>query len=95
MDCTGSMDPWMRQARDNVKKIIDFVQQINRGTLKDIKIGFLAYRDLWDGDLRFETKDFTDNIDDLTNFIGKLKATGGDDGAEDVIGALTKMRDEF
>ena len=59
------------------------------GNVKDIKIGFLAYRDLWDGDLRFETKDFTDNIDDLTKFIADLKATGGDDAAEDVIGALT------
>jgi len=31
----------------------------------------------------------------LTGFIGKLRASGGGDDAEDVIGALTKMRDEF
>ena len=95
MDCTGSMDPWMKQAKQNVQNIIDYLQSVMGGNVKDIKIGFLAYRDIWDGELRFQKKDFTDNIADLVKFIGELKATGGDDGAEDVIGALTKMRDEF
>jgi hypothetical protein len=55
--------------------------------IKDVKIGFLAYRDLKDKN-RFEKQNFTDNIPLLEKFIGGLKAEGGDDECEDVIGAL-------
>ena len=76
---------------------MDFVQATLGKDEKgiNIQIGFLAYRDIQDGHLRFEKKDFTGDIDDITKFISNLKATGGGDEAEDVIGALTKMRDEF
>ncbi|ETN98747.1 hypothetical protein RFI_38743 [Reticulomyxa filosa] len=39
---------------------------------------------------QFEVLDFTENIDEFKDFLGKLKATGGGDDCEDVIGGLEK-----
>jgi hypothetical protein len=62
--------------------------------LKDVKIGFLAYRDLKDVN-RFEKFGFTDDIPKLEKFIGDLKADGGDDDCEDIIGALQLAYKDF
>ena len=58
-------------------------------SVKNIKLGFLAYRDIEDKK-RFEIHPFTDDIHSLEKFIEKLIANGGGDTPEDVIGALQK-----
>ena len=44
---------------------------------------------------RFEKKDFTDDMVALEEFIGTLTAFGDGGAAEDVIGALGIIRDDF
>ncbi len=88
------MGSWMEQAKENVNNVLTYTQSLMGFAVKDIKIGFLAYRD-YDDDKQFEKKDFTDNSAEVSSFIAKLDATGGGDSAEDVVGALTIMRDDF
>ena len=38
--------------------------------------------------MRLEVKDFTDNISEVMDFVTSMKATGGDDAPEDVLGGL-------
>jgi vacuole morphology and inheritance protein 14 len=54
-----------------------------------VRISFVAYRDICDGKLNYEIKEFTEDIDSMKKFIGGLLATGGGDQCEDVAGGLT------
>ena len=56
--------------------------------IDSFRVGFVAYRD-WFGDgERIESLPFTQSIDEFKQFVGNLKAQGGDDAAEDVLGGL-------
>jgi hypothetical protein len=84
MDCTASMDPWLRTARNEIRNIIGFVEE--RHAYADIQVALVAYRD--HGDMhRLMVHDFSD-VPALLNFMKTIVAEGGDDGAEDVAGAL-------
>jgi hypothetical protein len=43
MDCTASMDPWLRTARNEIRNIIGFVEE--RHAYADITVALVAYRD--------------------------------------------------
>lgn len=63
-------------------------------SIKDVKLGFLGYRDIND-EKQFESYLFTSDGEELTNFIEELEATGGDDEAENIIGAFEKVNNDF
>lgn len=84
MDCTASMEPWLKTARHEVLNIIDYVEA--KHPHADIRVGFVGYRDHGDTE-RILTHDFSD-VPTLMNFMSGVVAKGGDDAAEDVAGAL-------
>ena len=54
-----------------------------------IRVGFVGYRDITDKQ-RFDIIDFTENVDEVKKFIGKLVAMGGGDTCEDLAGGFQK-----
>jgi len=86
MDCTGSMGAWIDASCKKVNEIVDQVLKKYPGL--PIRMAFVAYRDFCDGAKQFEVKQFTDDIDSLRTFIHGIKAGGGGDTSEDVLGGL-------
>lgn len=84
MDCTASMEPWLRTARNEVLNIIDYVEA--KHPHADIRVAFVGYRDHGDTE-RILVHDFSD-VPALMNFMHPIVAKGGDDGAEDVASAF-------
>ena len=84
MDCTSSMEPWIRTARSEILNLIDSVEE--RHPHADIQVAFVGYRDHGDAE-RIILHDFSD-VPDLINTLNRVVATGGDDAAEDVAGGL-------
>ena len=88
LDCTNSMGEFIHLVMDNVHEIIRALKLRFGGF--SIRIGVLGYRDVHDRN-RFETLNFTDNVDEVKNFLASIKVEGGDDLAEDVNGAFQQM----
>jgi len=87
MDCTGSMSSWIRSATDEIKSIIDKIQEMHSGT--HIRVSFVGYRDIKDLE-RFAIHEFTDDIEGIKEFISRQVAKGGGDLPEDVAGAFSQ-----
>ena len=87
VDCTGSMQPYINQVKDTIRSM----SQRLRCAYPQLKLrlGFLGYRDLWDRH-QFEILPFTEDVQRFEGFVSKVLASGGDDSAEDVAGALQK-----
>ena len=86
IDCTGSMDPYIKQVKTDIDKVVSEMGQ--RFPEFKLRLACVAYRDWCDGADRLESLDFTKNVSSFKKFVGKLKATGGGDLAEDVLGGL-------
>ena len=84
MDCTASMEPWLRTARNEILNIIDYAEA--KHPQADIEVAFVGYRDHGDHS-RIMIHNFSD-VPDLVNYLHGVVAKGGDDAAEDVAGAL-------
>jgi len=84
MDCTASMEPWLRMARHEILNIIDYVEE--RHPYADVAVAFVGYRDHGDAH-RLLIHPFSD-VPPLMTFLDTVQAMGGDDAAEDVAGAL-------
>ncbi|CAG9460204.1 unnamed protein product [Pedinophyceae sp. YPF-701] len=92
IDATASMHKYI----DAVKTAIaeDVVTAIRRrypSSVGNVRYGILAYRDLKDeenGLKQFEVLDFTTNVTRVSEFLADLRAQGGGDVAEDVVGAM-------
>ena len=89
MDITGSMYPYVEQAKAN---IIDIINKIVDGCPGiDINLGFIGYRDIFEenrGDIT--DIEFTKDHDGLKNNITNIYAYGGGDAPEDVAWAFEK-----
>ena len=83
MDCTGSMSSWIDRSKTQLKAIIDS-QKIAHPELK-VRVSFVGYRDFGDKP-GFEIIDFTEDLEAVKAFIGKISASGGGDTPEDVQG---------
>jgi hypothetical protein len=84
MDCTGSMEPWIEQAKTRIV-------QIMRGVSVDVpnarcRVGFVGYRDY--GDLEQSIVIPFQHPEDTMERIQGVQAQGGDDVAEDVAHGL-------
>jgi hypothetical protein len=84
VDCTASMAPWIRTARQEVLKIIEYAGE--RHPHADIQVAFVGYRDHGD-DERILLHNFG-TVPALYAYMHEVVANGGDDAAEDVAGAL-------
>lgn len=92
LDCTGSMSSWIYRAQQTLKTIVDDAVESCDGKLK-VKVSFIGYRDHKDKN-RFEIKHFTENIQEIKQFISSVKAEGGGDFPEDVTGGMRRCLDE-
>ena len=87
MDITGSMQPYIEEAKENLINIINRI--INQCPGIDINLGFIGYRDIEEvitGD--YIDIDFTKNYEYLQNCIKNSTAYGGADTPEDVAWAF-------
>eukprot|EP01080_Neovahlkampfia_damariscottae_P002033 gene2033-1540_t len=85
MDATGSMGSWITQTKANILQIIDDMNKENPN--QQIRLAMVAYRDYTDSKL-LEVFQFSTKYQDFKNFVGKIQATGGGDGAEDVFSGI-------
>lgn len=91
MDVTGSMSGAISAAIEKVTEIGEALMH----RFKSVRIGFLGYRDVGDSP-QFVAHDFTFQWHVLKDWIrGSVRADGGGDGPENVIGALEKAAGEF
>lgn len=84
MDCTASMEPWIRAARQEVLSTVRYLEE--KHPHADIAVAFVGYRDHGD-DERILLHDFSD-VPTLYAYLHTVVAKGGDDAAEDVASAL-------
>lgn len=86
LDCTGSMEPWIQEAKSKIHEILRDVRREHPNT--EFEVALVAYRDYGD-QVRFRVVDFTD-AREVVRALEPIHAKGGDDEAEDVAGALDK-----
>ena len=88
MDLTGSMGVWLEEAQKNIKNIIEEIMDNNPGS--KIRISFVGYNDfLGPNEIRvYNSKEFTEDVNEIKDFISGLDCSGGGDIPEDVVGAL-------
>lgn len=89
MDCTHSMDEWIKESSQNLVNVIEAAKKECR---KDsvVRAAYVGYRDYGDiGDkLHFDVMDYSTDLEKVANKIKSSRASGGGDPAEDVKGAL-------
>ena len=88
LDCTGSMEDYIAAVKTSISNIVHRIQKTNCDLR--LRLAMVAYRDIGDEDKRFEVLDFCSSVDTFKTFVGKLTATGGADGPEDMAGAVQK-----
>jgi len=90
VDCTGSMASWITEVKDNVKAIARASERFcNEGI---VRVGFCGYRDIGDNE-QYVNVNFTE-INQLHEFesrVGQIKAGGGGDTPEDIVGGLRQV----
>ena len=88
MDLTGSMGIWLDEAKKSIKDIIEEITENNPGS--KIRLSFVGYRDfnMIDENRVYSSKEFTENIQEITDFISTLGCYGGGDIPEDIVGAF-------
>lgn len=86
LDCTGSMEPWIQEAKTKIQDILRDVRKDHSGA--EFEVALVAYRDYGD-QVRFRVVNFTD-ASEIVHALEPIHAKGGDDEAEDIAGALEK-----
>ena len=86
LDCTGSMDRWIYEAKTKITEIVASTA-VPPGAR--IEVAVVAYRDYGDV-VRRRVIDFS-SPDEAEHFLQNIYAEGGDDEAEDVAGALDRV----
>ncbi|CAM9131372.1 unnamed protein product [Ectocarpus fasciculatus] len=87
MDCTGSMQRWIDQAKT---KLLDIIDQAKKDVKNiNLRVAFVGYRDFGDR-VQYESFDFhkEHELPKLLAKLNKIKAYGGNDFPEDVAGGL-------
>lgn len=86
IDCTGSMGSYIEQSKKDIQQMVNAMNE--KFPSFKLRLGCVAYRDWCDGGDRLESQNFTENVGSFTNYVGNLKAKGGGDEPEDVLGGL-------
>ena len=87
MDITGSMNSYIRNARDSVLDAFDALRSMYPNC--EFRLSFIGYRDYEDEE-QFIVIPFTFDIESVRNKISIIRALGGNDVPEDVAGAFKK-----
>ena len=87
LDTTGSMSGHMAAVKDQIGSI---VKQIQASSCTIKGVAFVGYKDWCDGIDHFETLDFSTDIRKFSSFVGRIRADGGGDYPEDVLGGLNR-----
>ncbi len=86
MDATGSMGPYIDQARARIAQIAESLAQ---GSPKpDVRFGLVAFRDKGD-DYVTRVHDFTGELKQMQAYLADTSANGGGDAPEAVLEALS------
>jgi hypothetical protein len=85
VDVTGSMRHAIDGVRDILADILDGAAEAFPGI--SLEFGFVGYRDYGDSQ-QFEVFQFIGNAAELAALINNVRATGGTDEAEDVLGGM-------
>lgn len=91
LDSTGSMGKWIQRAKNSIHDIINRLVEDNQhmgNTM--VRVALIGYRDVLDKG-RFMEMEFTQNIDDVKQFLGTFIPTTMEhnvDRPEDVAGGL-------
>ena len=88
MDLTGSMGIWLDEAKKSIQDIIEEITENNPGS--KIRLSFVGYKDFNSVEEKrnYNSKEFTENIKQITDYINTLGCYGGGDIPEDIVGAL-------
>ncbi|GBB92406.1 hypothetical protein RclHR1_00200039 [Rhizophagus clarus] len=87
LDCTGSMMSYIDAAKNCIQQVVEHMEQTNPNI--KLWIGFCGYRDHCDDSDRIQILDFTDSYENFKSYLSdEVKATGGGDAPEDVLGGL-------
>jgi len=89
MDITGSMTPYINDAKNNILSIINRIIDECPGI--DINLGFIGYREYYEN---YTDINFTQNHTYLKSIINDVYASGGGDLPEDVAFALELALDK-
>eukprot|EP00735_Rhodelphis_limneticus_P003155 TRINITY_DN1444_c0_g1::TRINITY_DN1444_c0_g1_i2::g.27153::m.27153 TRINITY_DN1444_c0_g1::TRINITY_DN1444_c0_g1_i2::g.27153 ORF type:complete len:882 (+),score=100.96,sp/Q6B9X6/VWKA_DICDI/34.33/1e-12,VWA_2/PF13519.1/1.5e+04,VWA_2/PF13519.1/1.5e-06,VWA_2/PF13519.1/1.7e+03,VWA_2/PF13519.1/1.7e-08,VWA_2/PF13519.1/1.1e-21,VWA/PF00092.23/1.1e-05,VWA/PF00092.23/0.14,VWA/PF00092.23/2.8e-16,VWA_3/PF13768.1/0.029,VWA_3/PF13768.1/0.11,VWA_3/PF13768.1/0.0011,vWA-TerF-like/PF10138.4/4.4,vWA-TerF-like/PF10138.4/ len=91
LDCTGSMAPFFSACKSKIKdlpkRLKPAIKAKNQGITLKMNYAVVGYRDFGDAE-KLVPQAFTDNISHIDAFLNKLSPFGGEDGPEDVLGAL-------
>ena len=91
MDSTASMGHYIQDVKAHISEMAeDIVDKFLNCT---VRVGFVGYRDFTEGKRRLETLNLTNQTDEFTEFVGKIKAYAGGDVPEDVLGGLNQALD--
>lgn len=85
LDCTASMAPWIKAAKDQIVDIIESTQKRYADT--HVYVGFVGYRDV-DDSVPIVHLPFTTDIASVKRVLENTRAEEGDDEAEDVAHGL-------
>ena len=88
LDATGSMGHIINCVKDEIRNIIRDMQKAMRQF--KVKLALVVYRDPEDGADHFEIFDFNSSISAFETKLASVRAHGGGDQCEDVIGGLKK-----
>lgn len=90
MDCTGSMDPYIDEARENIVNIVDEVVKTENCT---VRLALVEYRDHPPEDETFITQkhDFTNSVETMKSWLEECEADGGGDTPEAIADALNDV----
>ncbi len=86
MDTTGSMHSYINAAKEQVRSIVKDIKAafLNEAEVRVAVVGYKDHRD----SPNIQFLDFTPSTDRVYSFLDELKAIGGDDIPEDVLGGV-------
>lgn len=92
LDTTGSMAEEIREVKERVQQLAEALRAARPGAV--VRFGIVAYRDRGDA---YVTKSLPFGPDDRASlaFLSGLRAEGGGDGPEDVLGGLAAALDRL
>mmetsp|Transcript_23405 Transcript_23405/g.53330 ORF Transcript_23405/g.53330 Transcript_23405/m.53330 type:complete len:750 (-) Transcript_23405:282-2531(-) len=91
VDVTGSARNFIDVARKQMREIVHNVRSMV-APLGTVRVGMVGFRDFCDGDRRIEPFQFTSDVGEFENFLGRVKCDGGGDACEDVVGGLEALQ---
>jgi hypothetical protein len=86
IDTTGSMNSYIEAAKQQVKSIMDDIKRVFLNEA-EVRVAVVGYKDHSDSP-NIQFLDFTPSADRVRSFLDGLKAIGGSDIPEDVLGGI-------